>query len=481
MMMRVDVLIIGAGTAGMPCAIEAAAAGASVLVVEQAAQPGGTLHVSLGHMSGAGTRRQAERGITDDPQAHLADVERISRGTAYRELAERSLPLQAEAIDWLLDNGFEMDPSCPQVLYLHEAYRTPRTYWGVDRARSVLKVLAPLFDAAMARPNASVRYRTEATSLITDAGGAVTGAMLRDLDEGHDYAVSAREVVIASGGYGASPERFARWCDGRPLYTAAMPTSTGAGIEMAQAAGAVVTGMEKFMPTYAGIVEEPGGNRIVWDHLPSLTPQVRPPWELHLDPAGRRFVREDVDSVDAREHALNAVPGLSFWCVFDDAILAAAPPLLPGWSADELARAWESHASFVTADGLPALAAATGMDEAVLGETLAAYNDAIAAGAPDPMGRAHRPMPVAGPRYRAILMHGIVLKTPAGLAVDADLSVLDSHGRPIPNLHAVGEAIGGSTLSGKAFVSGMSITPSLALGRWLGRTLGEKSVRSRAA
>jgi len=467
----------------MPCAIEAVAAGARVLVVEQAAVPGGTLHVTLAQMSGAGTRRQRERGITDTPADHQADIERISRGTSRSDLLDRVTPLQPLAVDWLMDHGFQMDPSCPQILYLHEAYRTPRTYWGVNRGISVLEVLRPLFDAAMAQPGSLVRYRTEAVSLITAPGasGAVTGAVLRDLDTGRETPVHARAVVMASGGYGGNPDLFARWTNGRKLYTAAMETSTGAGIAMAEAIGAAVSGQDMFLPTYAGVVEQPGGHRIVWDHMPLLTPQGRQPWELHLTPEGRRFVQEDVDSVDARERALNDLPGLSFWCVFDDAIWAEAPPLLPGWSRDDLAGAWQDHASFVTAATLDGLARATGMDAAVLAETVAAYNAARTSGAPDPMGRTHRPRPISGPGFRAILMHGMVLKTPAGLAVDTELRVLDTAGTPIANLYALGEAMGGSTLSGKAFVGGMSVTPALAFGRWLGTTLGALMQAERGA
>jgi fumarate reductase flavoprotein subunit len=479
--LKADIVIIGAGTAGMPCAIEAVATGARVLVVEQSDKPGGTLHVTLGHMSGAGTSKQKERGIEDTPAAHKADVERISRRTSRSDLLERALPLQGETVDWLLANGFEMDPSCPEILYLHEAYRTPRTYWGVNRGISILKVVRPLFEAAMAQPNADVRYRTEAVELITDGQGAVTGVRLKNLDDGSEDVVDAGAVILASGGYGASPERFARWSGGRPLYTAAMPTSTGTGIAMAEKLGAKVGGQELFLPTYAGVVEESGGHRIVWDHMPSLTPQVRQPWEIHVDRSGRRFVQEDIESVDARENALDTLPDLSFWCVFDDRILQAAPPLLPGWTPEELSHAWDHHASFVVATSLSDLSDQTGMPLEALSETIGAYNSAITSGSPDPLGRSHRPLPIEGPTYRAILMHGMVLKTAAGLTVDTDLNVLDGEGRPIGNLFALGEAMGGSTLSGKAFVGGMSVTPALTLGRWLGREIGTRLQREQAA
>jgi fumarate reductase flavoprotein subunit len=387
------------------------------------------------------------------------------------------VPLQGGTIDWLMDLGFDMDPACPAILHLHEAYRTARTYWGRDGGLSVLNAVAPRFAQVMAAPNAEFLCGTRAVGLRHE-GGRVTGVALDTPDGPREVAAGA--VVLATGGYGGNPALFARLTGDRPLYTAAMPGSTGSGIEIAEAAGAEVVGQDLFLPTYAGVVSEPGGHRIVWRQMPSLTPQVRQPWELHLDPAGRRFVREDDPSVDARENALDTLPDLTFWCVFDDGVLAEAPPLLPGWTDDELRAAWAGHPSFVAAEGVEALAAATGMDAAQLRESLDAYAAACAGSRPDPMGRRHCPRPVTGPRFRAVKMHGMVLKTPAGIRVDDNLRACRADGTALPGLYAIGEAIGGSTLSGKGFVSGMSVTPALTLGRWLGATLGRAAVEGRA-
>ena len=70
--MDYDLIVVGAGTAGIPCAIEAAEAGARVLLIEKAAEVGGTLHVSGGHLSAAGARRQRERGHRRRPRGALA-------------------------------------------------------------------------------------------------------------------------------------------------------------------------------------------------------------------------------------------------------------------------------------------------------------------------------------------------------------------------------------------------------------------------
>ena len=472
-----DIAIIGAGTAGMPCAIEAVRAGARVLVIEQSDQAGGTLHVSAAQMSGALSQLQAQRGIADSVAAHVADAVRISRGTCHAPLVEHAATLGGGTIDWLMQLGFDMDPACPGILHFHEAYRTPRTYWGTAGGRSVLRVVAPLFQAAMAQPNATMLWRTEAISLLAGPGG-VTGLRLRDLTGGQERTVTAGSVVLATGGYGGNAEAFARHHPGVSLFTPALPIATGHGIAMAQAIGAQVTGAEHFIPTFAGIEEADGGGRVLWDHLPNLTPQSRPPWEIYVGPDGQRFVQEDIDSVDARERALMRLPNLQFWTVFDDAIWRDAPPLLPGWTAADLAAAWAGSPSFIQADTVEDLARRAGIDPDGLAATVAAYNQAQASGK-DALGRTSLPRPIAQAPFRAIRMCGIVLKTPAGLAVDTALRVLGQDNTPIPNLYAIGEAMGGATLSGNSFVGGMSVTPALSFGRWLGQTLGQHAVEHR--
>lgn len=80
--MTAHVIVVGAGTAGLAAAAELAGRGARVTLVEKSARIGGTLHVSAGQMSAAGTKLQRGRGIVDSPEAHFADAMRISKGTA---------------------------------------------------------------------------------------------------------------------------------------------------------------------------------------------------------------------------------------------------------------------------------------------------------------------------------------------------------------------------------------------------------------
>src|SRR5687768_18590947 len=104
--MTYDVVVVGAGTAGVPCACEAASVGARVLLLEAADSVGGALHVSGGHLSAGGTARQRERGIDDDVARHLEDVLRVaglSSPPPRLELTRRACEGAPDALGWLED------------------------------------------------------------------------------------------------------------------------------------------------------------------------------------------------------------------------------------------------------------------------------------------------------------------------------------------------------------------------------------------
>jgi fumarate reductase flavoprotein subunit len=462
-----EIIVVGAGTAGLAAAAELATRGARVTLIEKSDRIGGTLHVSAGQMSAAGTKLQRARGIVDTPEAHFADAMRISKGTADAALVRRAVELAPDTVDWLMDEGFDLDPVCPGILHFHEAYRAPRTYWGRAGGRSILAVLERAFARARAGGRIDLRFGTRLVDLIAERGD-VRG--VRVAGPAGEAEIRGDSIVLATGGYGADRALFASLTCGHALFSACVPTSTGDGIAAAQRIGARVDGGDLFLPTFAGIEDRPGTGRIVWDDLPQLTPQSRPPWEIYVNRAGARFVAEDHPSVDAREHALLDQPELTFWIVYDARIAREAPPLLPSWASARLAGAFVEHPSFARADTLATLAARAGIVADGLAACVAAYNAALAAGRPDPLGRMHRPAPIGEAPYFAIRAHGIVLKTPAGIRVDNQLRVLRADG-PIGGLYAIGEAIGGSRLSGKAFVGGMSVTPALSFGRWLARRL----------
>ena len=100
-----DVIVIGGGTAGIPCALFAALGGARVLLVEKSPSLGGTLFWSTGQIAGSGTVFQQRLGIEDSPDAHFADCMRINGATADPGLTRLTVDHAGDTINWLAHQG----------------------------------------------------------------------------------------------------------------------------------------------------------------------------------------------------------------------------------------------------------------------------------------------------------------------------------------------------------------------------------------
>jgi succinate dehydrogenase/fumarate reductase flavoprotein subunit len=472
--MRYDIVVVGAGAAGIPAALFAAREGADVLLVEVADRIGGTFHLSTGHMSAAGTRVQAVKNIHDSAELHFADVMRISRGTVKPDLARLAVDNAADTLHWLLDIGLEIEPDHPIIHYGHEPYSIPRTYWAPEGGLAILEVLRPLVDEAVLAGALTLWTYTRMTGLLADDAGAVTGITAER--GGESLEISAGAVVLTTGGFSANPDLFAALSNGYPLHGGGYHHGLGDGLEAARRVGAHVSGGEKFLPTFAGVPEPaaPGGVTFTTQTYP----QFRQPWEIYVDTGGRRFVREDEPSVDSRERALASIPDMRFWAIYDSEIARHAPSFFL-FEEEEVARHFAENPSYVEAASIEELADVIGCKREPLERTVREYNEAIYAGTADPLGRQHRPRPIAVPPFYAVEHLGWSILSFAGLDIDAQMRVLTASGEPIPSLYAAGEAIGFGATSGNAFVGGMSVTPAMTFGRLLGARLGKQHSRNR--
>ena len=462
-----DLIVVGGGSAGLPCAIFAAQQGARVLVVDRAHRLGGTLDRSIGQIAAAGTRLQAEQGIEDSPEAHFDDIMRISHGKVDTELIGVFVREAAKTIDWLSDRGFTPLSGHPVTSGGHEPYLTRRYQWEEQGGVAILKLLLPPFFEQVRKGSIEFLIRTDALELIQDASGAVRGVMARDA-MGRKMDLLGRKVALTTGGCGANPELFEK-LHGVPLYAKlAYPFNLGGGLEMGVAAGGVLRGAELFQ-TFFGMVLNDFNVPSTPAPVPVRTaPESRMPWEVYVNSSGQRFVREDHPSVDAREHALLAQENHRYWIVFDQEILDTAPSMVAGWDRARLDWAFDKYHFFSRAESLGELAYWSGIDADGLTASIDRYN-AGQAGSKDPdFGREHMPLPVGKPPFYAIRMQGYQLLSFAGLNVKPNLQVLNADGIPIPNLYAAGEVLGAGATSGFGIVNGMLLTPALVFGRMIG-------------
>lgn len=463
-----DVIVVGGGTAGMPVATFAAERGARVLVVDAAADVGGTLHLSTGQLSAAGTKLQARKGVRDTTEAHYDDIMRISKNTADPMLVRLAVDNAADTFDWLQDNGFVPLDEHPVLGRAHEPYSEQRYYWGVDGGLTILETLRGPFQAQVDAGRVTVKLSTKVTALVTDEQGAVVGVETSGPSGPETF--QGQNVVLACGGYSSNGAIFQKLNGFPQYYDGAYPHAQGAGIRLGQSVGGVLRGQDYYLCGFGAVLDSdtiPAGLTA----RPLHHPEMRQPWEIHVNVRGERFVQEDGDSVDVREHALLAQPDLRRWVIYDDAIAKASPPQFADGNKETEMAYFGAHPMFNKASTLDDLAKAAGIDAGGLAASVAGYNDATKNGTADPMGRQHRPLPIEQGPFYAIRVQGTSISSTVGLAVDELLHVIDQNNKPIANLYAAGEVLGSGQTMGDSFCGGMMATPALTFGRLLGQSL----------
>lgn len=476
-----DLIIIGAGAAGMACAIEAAERGLNVLVLEKAREVGGALHWSGGHMSAAGCRRQKAAGITDSPDQHLEDILRINGGSGDLDLIRLAVNEAPHTIDWLEDNGFEFAPECPRIIYGHVPYNLPRTVYGREKGLSVLKVLERHWHNCVKYNDLRVLFGMTVTSVQADSTRFDTVTAQDEAGTVHTF--KASEIVVTTGGYGSGQAYFSQKHPDIPLVSTAYPTALGEGHQLLEQLGAAFCFSDCHLPSLGGLEMPPGSGRCdfnsAWAMV--LTSVYRPPREVYLNACGERFMDENEINADTRERIVAQQPQHCFWAVFDHKALlerekdGSENQLIIGWDAAKIQTEATHEKAIWQADSLEELAQKCGLPEQAIVNTIAAFNEAVAAGHDPLFHRRHLKNNIVQPPFYAVKIHASLIVTFGGIRVNAQLQVLDTQGRPLPGLYAAGEILGLGATSGNAFCSGMALTPALSFGRILGKSFVRKS------
>lgn len=472
-----DILIVGAGTAGMACAITAAQQGARVGVIEKADHIGGALHWSGGHMSAGGTRRQKAQGIVDSPAKHYADIIDLNEGTGDLDLIRLATEEAPHTIDWLEDLGFEFAPECPRIIYGHIPYNTARTHYGVDKALSIFKVLKPLWDEQVEKGQIECFLEHRFIALRTEGKGAKQVVAMAKKGE---QVLQAHFVVVTTGGYGSDPTYFAEKHPGVPLLSSTYPTATGDGHQVLENTGGHFQFAQYHLPSLGGVALSPGRCNFNEAWAMVLTSIYRQPREVYVNALGQRFMAEDESNADTRERLVTQQPDWKFWLIFDEAALlergenGVENPIMIGWDTDRIKTAAAEERFLWKAENLEELAEKCGLPADTLADTIRDFNQKIVAKADPEFGRTYLENPVRQAPFYALEVQASVLVTFGGMKVNSQLQLLNRQGEPMPGLYAAGELLGLGATSGKAFCSGMAITPALSFGRILGRNLARQ-------
>ena len=474
--MAYDFLIIGAGTAGLPAAIFASRRGATVLLIDAADDIGndrrrliGGLHLANGQVSGGGTRIQEEKGIVDSPDAHFQDIMRITDGLCDEGIVRRTADEAPATLNWLLDNGLTPLPDHPVTGSDpgRPTYTTARYIWGENAGRDILAVVRAELEPEIKSGRVQTQLNSTATALVTDSGGAVTGVRVQTPEGEKEF--SGKHILISTGGYAMNPDLFEKLI-GQPAYSVgSYPSNQGKGLELATSVGGTLRGVELHRCGTGSILTASEFPAKVYTRF-ETRPQQRQPFEIWVNNAGERFIREDEYYQEVRASALAAQDKFRYAIVFDEQILLSSTPGISGWTVENFREHFASHPMFHSANTLEELATKAGIDPTGLARTVATYNASVDSGN-DEFGRTYMPRKIESAPYYAIIHMGHSATSSVGIVTDDQCRVLKENGEPVPNLYAAGEVMGSGATLGAVFTPGMMLTPALALGRWLGLTL----------
>ncbi|WP_297609162.1 FAD-dependent oxidoreductase [uncultured Sutterella sp.] len=438
-----DIIIAGAGGAGLAAAVSAAENGASVLVLEKEAAPGGNTLIASGYYSAPAPKRQIPEDILDDWQRFEADILENAGPTADRARIRRFAREAGMTLEWLEAHGMRFSPR----IYTVSGEHFPRASKPLMPNGS--GYIRTLLDHAN-RLGVKIRCGASVVRLLSE-DGTVRGVEVRSEGAAPERFCARKGVLIASGGYAASEAMISEFAPRFANLTHNnAPGITGEMLLAARAAGAALVDMEK-------IQCQPGSP-------PGRSHRVRLHNEVDrfilVGPDGRRFVREDARRDILRDRVL-ALPRQTAFAVVDDEGLRSYNVLIQ----KETVWGVETGDAFV-ARSIPELARAMGMPPEALSETIQRYNDGIEIQR-DAFGKnLVRASRIATPPFWGCYAGMTRHACQGGIRVDAWSRVLRPDGSVIPGLYAAGEAAG--SLHGDNQMGGNGLSDCLTFGRLAG-------------
>lgn len=415
-----DMVIIGAGAAGMSAALKAAEHDVSIILLEKQGILGGASALASSGINAGGSDLQmaTETPYTADDFYQYA----LSWDYGYDRVGYRVVPVRedyahtfaynsADAANWIASLGVQMAAKS-ESNSLQLADKSQGAF-GAVYTRALIAELDK-------HDTIDVRKNSRATKILTDDTGAVCGVTV-STKEG-EYTIHTKAVLIASGGYASADSAFYQtyapeW-DGYYSYGAA--GATGDGIVMADELGAQLLGMDAITCTTATVGEaNKSGALSVANALKGGA--------VLVNAEGNRFVNEAAKTADMME-AIKAQTDACGYLIADQATL----------DQNEDLQAVEKAGKLVTGATAEELAEALGLDAEALQASLSEVSEGAAAGA-DAFGNDAFVSDYASGPYYGVLVKPARRITTGGIVTDGQARVLDENDEPIVGLYAAGE------------------------------------------
>ena len=482
-----DVVVVGAGGAGMTAAITAAGEGKSVVILESQSMVGGNSVRATGGMNAGKTVYQDENEFGEsagvektlktaaekyadnetitalaktvseqwaayqaNPTGYFDSVELMEldtmiggKGINDPELVETLCENSADAIDWLDEHGITLHNVSSfggaSVKRIH------RPVNAEGKTVSVGSYMIPLLQENCEKAGVKMMLDTTATEILTDANGAAVGVKATGAS-GETVTVNAKAVVLASGGFGANLDMVVKYKpELKGFMTTNAPGIQGQGIEMAQAIGAATVDMDQIQihPTVEA------------NTAALITEGLRGDGAVLINAEGKRFI-DEVGTRDVVSAAEIAQTGSYSWLVVDQAMV----------DASSVIQGYIKKGYTVTGATYEELGKAMGVDAAAFAETMEKWNGYVEAKNDPDFGRTSFANPLNTAPYYAVKVTAGVHHTMGGLKINANTEVLNEKGEVIPGLFAAGEVTGG--VHGANRLGGNAVADFTVFGRIAG-------------
>lgn len=441
-----DVVVVGAGLAGLCAAVHAQELGLRVVLLEQgdgerypcnSRYSGGIVHI----------------GFHDPHRPHnqlIEVINRITGGDVDPDVADAVAHDGRRLLRWLQGHGTRFMRFNFKEGYKWSMAPPRRRRAGSDWEGRGPDVTLRLLVAAFLHNSGKMSLRTKARELIMRDGRCV--GVVAECD-GRDVSFEGQFVVIADGGFQSDPALFRANIGPHfdAVFQRGAANARGDGIRMAQKAGAALTRCDRF---YGHLLHRDAlANAKLWPYPQADELAVA---GIVVDANGKRLFDEGVGGVGLANLLASRQDASAVFAVFDEKVWAG-----PGRTARIPANPLMAMAGATlhTADTIDALARKAGIDADGLVTTVMTYNDALKHGGARELTPPRRlgapPRPLDTPSFVAFPLLPGITYTMGGLSIDGDGAVLREDRTPIPGLFAAGAATGGLEGGNFGYVGGL--------------------------
>ena len=458
---EVDVVVIGSGFAGLAAALEAKTGGASVVVIEKMAVPGGNSIINGGVIAAAGSTMQGKKGIKDSPELLFEDMLKAGLDLNYPQLARMVAEQSVNTFNWTVDY---LGVQYGGLLHMggHSVARSHATYNNsgsaiVNQQLDKLKGLG-----------VKVRTRTYLEKILQTNEGRIVGVKVRegykfpDENSGTVKTIKSKKgVVLATGGF-SNDVAFRLTQD--PKLTSDVESTNQPGATAEGLKGALKVGATPVQPSWIQLGPWASPDEKGFGLAPHFASGAVFTYGIMVDPdTGKRFISELAD----RKIRSDAILKTGHPCIGITDDVAAKNCMGPPGFLDKLLK----RGVVKRFDTLEALCLAYKMPFNAARECVENYNNYLQAGEDKEFGRYLQKdaKPISHAPFYALRLWPKVHHTMGGLQINKKAQVIGLDQNPIKGLYAAGEVAGG--IHGAVRLGSIAVLDCLVFGRIAGQTV----------